>query len=81
MSTLRLGPPAAECRVCTYAGGLLSSFGHDLELAVTRFDIRIDEDARRVDASFDAASLRVVRALHDGVLRDAEQPLVRAHHA
>ena len=64
---IRLGPPAAECRVSTYKEGLLSSFGHDLELAVTRFDIRIDEKARRVDASFDAASLRVVRALRDGV--------------
>jgi len=64
---LRLGPPVAECHVFTYREGLLASFGHDLELAVTRFDIRIDEEARRADASFDAASLRVVRALRDGV--------------
>ena len=63
---IRLGPPAAECRVFTHREGLLSSFGHDLELAVTRFDVRVDEAARRVDASFDAASLRVVRALRDG---------------
>jgi polyisoprenoid-binding protein YceI len=64
---IRLGPPTAECRVLTFREGLLSSFGHDLELAVTRFDIRIDERARRADASFDAASLRVVRASRDGV--------------
>lgn len=64
---IRLGPPAAECRVLTFREGLLSSFGHDLELAVTRFDVRVDDEARRVDASFDAASLRVVRALRDGV--------------
>lgn len=64
---IRLGPPAAECRVLTYREGLLSSLGHDLELTVTRFEVRVDEDARRVDASFDAASLRVVRALRDGV--------------
>jgi polyisoprenoid-binding protein YceI len=64
---IRLGPPLAECHVLTFREGLLASFGHDLELAVTRFDVRVNEAARSVDASFDAASLRVVRALRDGV--------------
>ena len=64
---IRLGPPAAQCHVLTYCEGLLASFGHDLELAVTRFDIRVDPDARRADASFDAASLRVQRAFKSGV--------------
>jgi polyisoprenoid-binding protein YceI len=64
---MRLGPPAADCRVFTYREGLLSSFGHDLEIVVARFDVQVDEKLRRVDASFDAASLRVVRALRDGV--------------
>jgi polyisoprenoid-binding protein YceI len=64
---IRLAPPIAECRILTFREGLLSSFGHDLEIAVTRFDLRIDEQARSVDASFDAASLRVLRALRDGV--------------
>jgi len=63
---IRLGPPASSCRVLTYREGLLSALGHDLELAVTRFDVRVDETARTVDASFDAMSLRVVRALRDG---------------
>ena len=72
---LRLGPPAAQCHVLTYCEGLLASFGHDLELAVTRFDIRVDPDARRADASFDAASLRVQRGFKNGVehrLSDAD---------
>ena len=64
---IRLGPPLAECRVFTFREGLLASFGHDLELVVTRLDVRVNEAARSVDASFDAASLRVVRALRDGV--------------
>lgn len=64
---ITLGPPAAECRVFTYREGLLSSLGHDLELEVTRFEVRVDPDARVVEATFDAASLRVVRALRDGV--------------
>lgn len=64
---ITLGPPASECRVLTYREGLLSALGHDLELAVTRFEIRVDVDARTVDATFDATSLRVVRALRDGV--------------
>jgi polyisoprenoid-binding protein YceI len=64
---IRLGPPNARCHVLTIREGMLSRLGHDLELAVTRFDIRVNETARSVDASFDAASLRVVRALRDGV--------------
>ena len=64
---LRLGPPAAQCHVLTHCEGLLATFGHDLEFAVTRFDIRVDPDARRADASFDAASLRVQRAFKSGV--------------
>jgi polyisoprenoid-binding protein YceI len=73
---LRLGPPAAQCHVLSNCEGLLASFGHDLELAVTRFDIRVDPDARRADASFDAASLRVERAFKSGVehrLSDADR--------
>jgi len=73
---IRLGPPAAQCHVLTYCEGLLASFGHDLELAVTRFDIRVDPEARRADASFDAASLRVERAFKGGVehrLSDADR--------
>ncbi len=64
---IRLGPPAAVCRVLTFREGLLSGFGHDLALEVTRFDLRIDEARREVDASFDAASLRVRQVLRDGV--------------
>lgn len=63
---IRLGPPPATCLVVTSREGMLATLGHDLELAVTRFDVRVDEVARRVDASFDAASLRVVRALRAG---------------
>jgi polyisoprenoid-binding protein YceI len=64
---IRLGPSDAACHVLTYREGLLSSFGHDLEFAVTSFDIRVDEVQRAVDASFDPTSLRVVRALRDGI--------------
>ena len=64
---IRLGPPAASCRVLVFRDGLLSALGHDLEIDVTRFDVRVDETRRTADASFDAASLRVVRASRDGV--------------
>lgn len=63
---IRLGPPTATCLVRTSREGILAAIGHELELAVTRFDVRVDEAARVVDASFDAASLRVVRASRDG---------------
>jgi polyisoprenoid-binding protein YceI len=64
---IRLGPPLAECRVVTRRDGLLAGLGHDLELAVARFDVRVDEGKRSVDASFDAASLRVVHAFRDKI--------------
>ena len=64
---LRFSPPDTTCRVRTFREGLLSGLGHDLELAVTVFAIEVDEGARTGTATFDAASLRVVRALRDGV--------------
>jgi polyisoprenoid-binding protein YceI len=64
---IRLGPATAACHVLTFREGLLSGLGHDLELAVTRFDVEVDETARTVHARFDATSLRVERALRDGV--------------
>jgi hypothetical protein len=55
---MRFDEGSAECRVFTYKDGLLSPFGHDLELRVGKFTVDVDGD--QVDASFDAASLRVV---------------------
>ena len=63
---LRFTPPESQCRVLTFREGLLSGLGHDLELAVAGFAIEVDEQARTVSATFDAGSLRVVRALRDG---------------
>jgi polyisoprenoid-binding protein YceI len=81
---IRLGPPAAGCLVLTFREGLLSGLGHDLELAVTRFDIQVDEAGRRVEARFDATSLRFARALRDGVplpdgLPDADRRTIETH--
>jgi polyisoprenoid-binding protein YceI len=57
---------SAECAVFTRKEGLLSAVAHDLQIAVTRFQIDVDADARTVDARFDARSLRVQHALQDG---------------
>jgi YceI-like domain len=56
----------ARCTVLTWREGLLSAVGHDLALGVTRFEIRVDEVARRVEARFDSGSLRVLSALREG---------------
>jgi YceI-like domain len=56
----------AECLVLTYKEGLLSAIAHDLEIRVERFDLDIDEAPLAVRARFDAASLKVIGALHDG---------------
>jgi polyisoprenoid-binding protein YceI len=52
----------ARVYVFTFKEGLLSRLAHDLRISVTRFELRIEQG--RVDARFDASSLRV-----DGVAR------------
>ncbi len=61
----RYDADTAECLVLTYKEGVLSALAHDLILRVTSFSIDVDED--RVEASFDASSLRVVSAARGGV--------------
>lgn len=65
---MRFDATTAECRVLTFKEGLLSAVAHDLEIAVTAFTIDVDETTWRVDATFDAASLRVVGAVRNGVV-------------
>jgi polyisoprenoid-binding protein YceI len=56
----------ADCQIFIYKEGLLSSIGHDLKLAVTRFALEIDPERLAVKAEFDSASLRVSSAMKDG---------------
>ena len=60
------GPAEASCEVLTFREGLLSPLAHDLVLRVTAFQIAVDLAVPSVEASFDAASLRVAAALRDG---------------
>ena len=69
---MRLDPATAECRVFTYKEGLLSAVAHDLRLRVEHFTITLDDAAWRVDARFDARSLRVAGVMRDGVLHPDE---------
>jgi len=61
---------SAECLVFTFKEGMLSTFAHDLKIRVTTFAIDVDPRTRAIEASFDAASLRVVTAMHG----EAESP-------
>jgi polyisoprenoid-binding protein YceI len=65
-AVLHYDASVARCTVLTWREGLLSAVGHDLVLAVTRFEIEVDDVARRVEARFDAGSLHVVSARRDG---------------
>lgn len=56
----------AECRVFTFKEGLLSAIAHDLEIAVDRFHVEWDDARARIEARFDATSLRVLHAMKDG---------------
>lgn len=83
----KLDARSADCFVFTFKEGLLSAIAHDLKIKVTRFDIAVDEQARTVEARFDATSLRVVCAMQDGAeakgtlsagqKREIEQNIVR----
>lgn len=56
-----MGADTASCWVFTGRDGILSSVGHDLKLAVTRFSIAgRASPGGLIEASFDTASLRVV---------------------
>lgn len=63
---MKFGPQNAEVLVFTFKRGLLSAVAHNLKIRVTSFEADVDEGARRVDARFDPASLRVVSAMRDG---------------
>jgi polyisoprenoid-binding protein YceI len=56
----------ADVLVFIFKEGLLSAVAHDLKIRVTRFSIHVDEETRAIEATFDAASLRVVTAMKDG---------------
>jgi hypothetical protein len=62
----RFDQDSAHCSVLTFKEGLLSAVAHDLQIAVGRFEIEVDETARAVQGRFDAGSLRVVCAMREG---------------
>ncbi len=68
----RADASSASCRVFTFRDGILSTFGHDLELAVDRFVIEADEERGTVEARFDPSSLRVVGAVRQGATVSGE---------
>lgn len=69
---VRFDAATAECLVFTFKEGLLSAVAHDLQLRVERFTITLDDAAWHLDARFDAASLRVVGVMRDGVVHPDE---------
>src|SRR4051812_29518356 len=68
-------PPDCVCHVFTFKDGLLSAVAHDLELEVSRWSVRYDEQA--ITARFDASSLRVVSPLSAEQKAEIEANIVR----
>lgn len=62
----RHDPSSAECIVLTFKEGLLSAIAHDLQIRVRRFEIDVDDTTHAITARFEAGSLSVVTAMHDG---------------
>lgn len=65
----RFDATTARCQVLTFKEGLLSAIAHDLSIGVERFTIELHDDSDdgiRIEARFDASSLRVEHAMKDG---------------
>jgi polyisoprenoid-binding protein YceI len=56
----------SECLVFSFKDGLLARLAHDLKIQVERFSIELDEESRKIQATFDPSSLQVVCAQVDG---------------
>ncbi len=67
MHTLERG----TCQIETYASGLLGRWGHDLQLSLDDFEVRLEPDGN-VEATFWPASIRVDGALVDGEIDPSE---------
>ncbi len=61
----RYDSSSAEILVFTFKEGLLSAVAHDLKLKATRFTLEVEGDSAKLEV--EAASLRVVSAMKDGV--------------
>ena len=61
----RYDSSSAEILVFTFKEGLLSAVAHDLKLKATKFTLEVEGDSARLEV--EAASLRVVTAMKDGV--------------
>jgi hypothetical protein len=67
---------AVDCRVAVFREGLLTSFGHDVTLRVTRLSLDVTEDDE-ITADFDPGSLRVTTDISDSDRKDIEKNAVK----
>lgn len=56
----------AECLVYSFHDGSVSKLACDLMHRVTKFELRVDDELRLIEAELDARSLRVECAMRDG---------------
>ncbi|HRI09772.1 MAG TPA: YceI family protein [Nannocystaceae bacterium] len=64
---------SARAEVFTFKEGLFSAMGHDLRIAVTAFQVTVDDQTHAISATFDAHSLRVVGPAGGGSLSDKDR--------
>ena len=65
----------AECLIFSFKDGLLSRVAHDLKIQVDRFEVKVDEESKAIEATFEVGSMRVICARKDG--RDEKGTLSR----
>lgn len=56
----------AECLVFSYKEGLLSRVAHDLKIQVDRFEVKVDDETKAIEATFEVGSMRVICARKEG---------------
>lgn len=57
----------ADVFVLSFKDGMLAKLAHDLKMKVERFQISVDDASKRIEASFDTRSVKVVCRRKDGV--------------
>lgn len=57
----------ADVFIYSFKDGVLAKLAHDLKMKVERFTLNVDDATKKIDASFDATTVKVVARRKDGV--------------
>lgn len=62
----RYDASSAEVFIYSYKDGVLAKLAHDLKMSVERFTLNVDDTTKKIEASFEPTSVKVVCRCKDG---------------